>query len=72
MSKLLDLVRRPICRHVRNLSSTNLPVVVSINRFASDTDAEVAAIREEAIAAGARDVVRGHAKGGQALLSQTL
>jgi len=54
-------------RHVRNLSSTNLPVVVSINRFASDTDAEVAAIREEAIAAGARDVVvfEGHAKGGQ-------
>ena len=54
-------------RHVRNLSSTNLPVVVSINRFASDTDAEVASIREEAIAAGARDVVvfEGHAKGGQ-------
>ena len=54
-------------RHVRNLSSTNLPVVVSINRFASDTDAEVTAIREEAIAAGARDVVvfEGHAKGGQ-------
>ncbi len=54
-------------RHVRNLSSTNLPVVVSINRFASDTDAEVGAIREEAIAAGARDVVvfEGHAKGGQ-------
>ena len=54
-------------RHVRNLSSTNLPVVVSINRFASDTDDEVAAIREEAIAAGARDVVvfEGHAKGGQ-------
>ncbi|MAC97671.1 MAG: formate--tetrahydrofolate ligase [Euryarchaeota archaeon] len=54
-------------RHVRNLSSTNLPVVVSINRFATDTDAEVTAIREEAIAAGARDVVvfEGHAKGGQ-------
>ena len=54
-------------RHVRNLSSTNVPVVVSINRFASDTDAEIEAIREEAIAAGARDVVvfEGHAKGGQ-------
>ena len=38
-------------RHVRNLSSTNVPVVVSINRFASDTDAEVEAIRDEAIAA---------------------
>ena len=54
-------------RHVRNLSSTNVPVVVSINRFASDTDAEIEAIREEAVAAGARDVVvfEGHAKGGQ-------
>ena len=54
-------------RHVRNLSSTNVPVVVSINRFASDTDAEVEAIREEAIAAGAKDVVvfEGHAKGGE-------
>lgn len=54
-------------RHVRNLSSTSIPVVVSINRFASDTDAEIGAIREEAFAAGARDVVifEGHAKGGQ-------
>ena len=54
-------------RHVRNLSSTNVPVVVSINRFASDTDAEIEAIREEAVAAGARDVVvfEGHAKGGE-------
>ena len=54
-------------RHVLNLSSTNIPVIVSINRFSSDTDAEVEAIREEAIAAGARDVVifEGHAKGGE-------
>ena len=54
-------------RHVLNLSSTNVPVIVSINRFSSDTDAEVEAIRGEAIAAGARDVVifEGHAKGGE-------
>ena len=54
-------------RHVLNLSSTKVPVIVSINRFSSDTDAEVEAIREEAIAAGARDVVifEGHAKGGE-------
>ncbi len=54
-------------RHVRNLSSTDIPVVVSINLFSGDTDAEVEAIREEAIAAGARDVVifEGHAKGGE-------
>ena len=54
-------------RHVLNLSSTNVPVIVSINRFSSDTDAEIEAVREEAIAAGARDVVifEGHAKGGE-------
>lgn len=54
-------------RHVLNLSSTNIPVIVSINRFSSDTDAEIEAVREEAIAAGARDVVifEGHAKGGE-------
>jgi len=54
-------------RHVLNLSSTNVPVIVSINRFSSDTDDEIEAIREEAIAAGARDVVifEGHAKGGE-------
>ena len=42
-------------------------MVVSINRFASDTDAEIEAIREEAVAAGAREVVvfEGHAKGGE-------
>ena len=58
-------------RHVLNLSSTNIPVIVSINRFSSDTDAEIEAIREEAIAAGARDVVifEGHAKGGEGAVS---
>ena len=42
-------------------------MIVSINRFSSDTDDEIEAIREEAIAAGARDVVifEGHAKGGE-------
>ena len=54
-------------RHVLNLSSTGIPVVVSINLFSGDTDAEVEVIREEAIGAGARDVVifEGHAKGGE-------
>ena len=58
-------------RHVLNLSSTNVPVIVSINRFSSDTDDEIEAIREEAIAAGARDVVifEGHAKGGEGAVS---
>jgi len=32
-------------RHIRNLSQFGLPVTVAINRFLSDTDAEVAAIQ---------------------------
>ena len=54
-------------RHVRNLSSTGIPVIVSINRFSSDTDAEIEAIHEEAVSAGARQVVlfEGHGNGGE-------
>ena len=54
-------------RHVRNISMTDLPVIVSINKFSTDTDAEINAISEEAKLAGARDVVifEGHANGGQ-------
>ena len=53
-------------RHVRNISMTGLPVVVSINKFSTDTDAEIQAITDEAKLAGAKDVVifRGHAEGG--------
>jgi len=53
-------------RHVRNISMTGLPVIVSINKFATDTDAEIQAISEEAKLAGAREVVifEGHAHGG--------
>ncbi len=34
-----------------------MPVLVAINKFATDTDAEIAVVREEAIAAGAEDAV---------------
>ena len=53
-------------RHVRNISTTGLPVIVSINKFATDTDAEIQAISEEAKLAGAKEVVifEGHAHGG--------
>ena len=53
-------------RHVRNISMTGLPVIVSINKFATDTDAEIKTISEEAILAGAKEVVvfEGHSKGG--------
>jgi formate--tetrahydrofolate ligase len=53
-------------RHVRNISMTGLPVIVSINKFSTDTDAEIQAISDEAKLAGAKDVVifEGHAGGG--------
>jgi formate--tetrahydrofolate ligase len=54
-------------RHVRNLVETSIPVIVSINRFEHDTEAEIEAIRDEAIKAGAKQVVlnEAFAKGGE-------
>ena len=54
-------------RHIRNLAETSIPVIVSINRFEHDTDAEIEAIRDEAIKAGAKQVVLNEvfAKGGE-------
>ncbi|MFN2221813.1 MAG: formate--tetrahydrofolate ligase [Chloroflexota bacterium] len=39
--------------HIRNAKRYGIPVVVAVNKFSSDTDAEVALVREAAIAAGA-------------------
>ncbi|KFM27305.1 Formate-tetrahydrofolate ligase [Auxenochlorella protothecoides] len=56
-----------LARHVANAAAYGLPVLVAINRFATDTDAELEAVREEALAAGARAAVvcRHHALGGE-------
>ena len=35
-----------LARHIRNVKSFGMPVVVAVNRFTADTDAEVAAIGE--------------------------
>ncbi len=53
-------------RHIRNMAGFGVPVIVSINRFTSDTDAEIAALSEAAHASGAKDVTvtEVHAKGG--------
>ncbi|MFL2882131.1 MAG: formate--tetrahydrofolate ligase [Candidatus Poseidoniaceae archaeon] len=53
-------------RHIRNMAGFGVPVIVSINRFTSDTDAEIAAIADAAHASGATDVTvtEVHAKGG--------
>ena len=54
-------------RHIRNLAETSIPVIVSINRFKHDTEAEIEAIRDEAVKAGAKQVVlnEAFAKGGE-------
>jgi formyltetrahydrofolate synthetase len=43
--------------HIRNAKRFGVPVVVAVNRFHTDTDAEVELVRERAIAAGAEDAV---------------
>ena len=44
-------------KHIENAKSFGIPVVVAINRFPTDTDAEIALIRDEAIKAGAEDAI---------------
>ncbi|MFW5800701.1 MAG: formate--tetrahydrofolate ligase [Spirochaeta sp.] len=55
-----------LAAHIRNVRSFGLPVVVAINAFPTDTEAEWQAVREEALKAGARDAVvhTGFADGG--------
>jgi formate--tetrahydrofolate ligase len=53
-------------KHLENIAKFNLPCVVAINRFPSDTDAEIEAIFDASRAAGAFDVSvsRVHTDGG--------
>jgi formate--tetrahydrofolate ligase len=53
-------------KHIENLKKFGVPVVVAVNRFATDTDAEVEAVKKIALEAGA-DAAEGgdfHARGG--------
>lgn len=66
----VGLVRAGCCnlaRHVSNLRNFGVPVVVAVNKFATDTNAELEVVRDEALAAGAADAVvcEHHAKGGE-------
>lgn len=56
-----------LAKHVANAKSYGVPVVVAINRFSTDTAAEVDVVREEAIKAGAEDAIMANhwAEGGQ-------
>jgi len=46
-----------LAAHVRNARRFGVPVVVAVNRFTADTDAEIEMIRKSAIDAGAEDAV---------------
>ncbi len=53
-------------RHIGNLKSFGVPVVVAINHFVTDTDAEVQAIRDYAESQGAEAILCKHwEKGGE-------
>jgi formyltetrahydrofolate synthetase len=43
--------------HIKNALGFGIPVVVAVNRFATDTDAEIETVRKAAVAAGAEDAV---------------
>ncbi len=60
-SENVDAVRRGgenLAKQIENVRKHGVPCVVAVNGFPGDTDAEMAAVREIAIAAGARDAVR--------------
>ncbi|KAK9237697.1 formate--tetrahydrofolate ligase-domain-containing protein [Lipomyces kononenkoae] len=46
-----------LAKHISNAKRYGLPVVVAINQFETDTPAEIAVIREEALKAGADDAI---------------
>lgn len=57
----LELLRAGLpnlLRHISNARKFGIPVVVAVNNFSTDTEAEVNLIREEAIKAGAEDAVK--------------
>jgi len=56
-----------LVQHIENARKFGVPVVVAVNRFTSDTDAEIELVREAALAAGADDAVLSDvwAKGGR-------
>ena len=53
--------------HIRNVLQFGVPVVVAVNRFATDTKTEIDLVRRAATAAGARDAVMSNhwAEGGK-------
>jgi formyltetrahydrofolate synthetase len=64
--ELLEKGCSNLLRHIGNARAFGIPVVVAVNRFKNDTDAEVNLVRRLAVAAGAEDAVRANhwAEGG--------
>lgn len=66
----IDILRKGcvnLRKHISNAKQYGIPVVVAINKFETDTEAEIAVLREEALAAGADDAIPANhwAEGGQ-------
>ncbi|KKA29508.1 hypothetical protein TD95_001586 [Thielaviopsis punctulata] len=56
----VEILRAGCCnlaKHIQNAKSFGVPVVVAINKFKTDTEAEIAVVREAAMAAGAEDAI---------------
>jgi formate--tetrahydrofolate ligase len=54
-------------KHIENVRAFGVPVVVAVNRFGTDTEHELALVREQALRCGARAAVtmEVHGKGGE-------
>ena len=65
--ELLEAGAGNMVAHIKNALSFGIPVVVAINRFKDDTDAEVALVRKIALESGAEDAVMSNhwAEGGR-------
>nr|POF01237.1 c-1-tetrahydrofolate synthase, mitochondrial [Quercus suber] len=66
----VDILRKGcvnLAKHIANAKQYGVNVVVAINKFETDTEAEVEVIREEAIKAGAEDAIAANhwAEGGK-------
>ncbi|KAJ3217314.1 tetrahydrofolate synthase [Dinochytrium kinnereticum] len=55
--ELLEKGCANMAKHIANAKRFGVPVVVAINRFSADTDAEVEVVRRLAVQAGAEDAV---------------
>jgi len=55
--ELLEKGCANLVKHIQNVRQFGIPAVVAVNRFASDTDAEIEFVRRVSIAAGAEDAV---------------